>query len=411
VIGWGSNPLGSFSITPSGDQYTFKVVDFLSGKALTDGEVNQGTATAALDKNGQAVLTLNNPDANSFTVSIIADGYRDTKTDVAVGSKQATVVQMVPNGKEVYISKQSGKYDVYTSDLDGANKKVILPGTGSENDQLSLLVNPDNEEAALVSSRDNVRNSDGYLMQTLTMFNTSTGAVITVDHSESVQLVDWFGTKLVYYKVKAGASAANPARYQLESYDYKNSARVELAHANYFNSVIAMKGVIYYAASNNYAGGVSQFDKINPDNTGKAVVMNTDIWNAARSDYDTLVLQTPDGWYTYKPPAAQATKAASPPTNTNRLFVDGNNGKSSLWIDKRDGKGVLLVRDIAGQKDTTLATQSGINYPLRWLNDNTVIYRVSTPTESADYVVSTNGGAAKKINDVTNAAANYNWYY
>ena len=44
--------------------------------------------------------------------------------------------------------------------------------------------------------------------------------------------------------------------------------------------VVSAKGVLYYAASNNYSGGQSQFGKVNPDNTGKQTLLTAPALNA-----------------------------------------------------------------------------------------------------------------------------------
>ena len=76
--------------------------------------------------------------------------------------------------------------------------------------------------------------------------------------------------------------------------------------------------------------------------------------------------------------------------------------KNSLWVDDRDGKSVLLSYDTLARTDKALKTQSGITTSVKWLSNNTVLYRVHTDQETADYVISTDGGDAKKVTDVTN---------
>lgn len=413
TLGWGSNPLGSFALTAVGDQYQFKLTDYVSNAAIAGAEASDGDASAMSDDKGQVVLTLNNPDADSLQVKVTAPNYRQETVTVKVGASQTIPVTLVPSYSDLYVTKQSGKYDVYKADLDGKNRQSVLPGTGLENNQIGLVVNPNGDEAALVSTRDNIHNSDGYMLQALTLINLKTGVPLTIEHSERIQIVDWVGTKLIYVKIRAGASAANPGRYQLMSYDYNASARVELAHANYFNDIVSAKGFIYYASSNNYKGGQSQLIKLDADKNSKQVILNSEVWNMLRSDYDTMSLSTQNGWYSYKIGASQATKLSVAPADTtdNRLFINDSSNKNSLWADQRDGKGVLLLHDIAANKDKVLVSQSGLNYPVRWLSSDLVLYRVVTPAETADYVVNIHGGTPKKVTDVTNANGVSNWYY
>jgi hypothetical protein len=412
-LGLGTNHLDQVALKAVGAQYHFTVVDYVSGKPVTSASATSGEANAVADKKGNIVLTADSSGAATLDVSISAKDYHTTKVSVPIGTTATTTVQLVLAREEVYISKQSGKYDVYKSDIDGQHKTLLLAGTGNENDQISLVSHPTDEVAALISTRDNTRDSGGYLEQALTIINVDDGSDLTIDHSDRIQIIDWIGDRLVYAKVNPGASAGNPQRYLLMSYDYATKQRLTLAHANYFNDVVSANGVIYYASSNGYSGGVSQFAKVNPDSTGSQVLLTNEVWNIFRQDYDDFALDTATNWYTF---ALGSSKPASTPNapanaNTSRLYIDSPDGKHSLWVDTRDGKGALISYDTTAQKDTVLTEQSGLTYPVRWLNDTTVIYRISTPSQSADYVVSLSGGTPKKIADVTNAAGITRWYY
>lgn len=403
VVGLGSNPLGQFSLRAVGTQFHFQLKDFLSGKAVTQAEVSSGQAVAKADKQGRVILTVDKLDSDNLTATVSADGYRKEQVSLKAGGQPQVELGLVPAAKEVYISKQSGKYDTYSIDVDGKNKKLLLAASGYENDSNVLVSNQDGSKAALVSRRDNQHNADGYGLQALTIIDVSNGDTLVLDHSEQIRLISWDKDTLVYVKIKAGASAGNPERYQLMSYNLSSAARLQLATANYFNSIAVVQGEIYYAAENNYSGGVSQLAKIDADGTGKQVLLDhQDVWQISRLGYDTIASSSMDGNYTYTVGDKQPTKSTDQnDMNTNRFYLDSSDGKKSLWIDSRDGKGVLLSYDVQTKKDTTVTTQSGLTPPLRWLTNATVIYRVSTQSEIADYAVSLNGGTAHKITDIT----------
>ncbi len=116
--------------------------------------------------------------------------------------------------------------------------------------------------------------------------------------------------------------------------------------------------------------------------------------------------------YEYKLGDVKTRKLNGAPANLNgRVYVDSPDKKHSLWVEQRDGKGVLLAYDVNAKSDKTLQTKSGINNPVRWLNEQTVIFRVHTDQETADYVMNINGGEPKKIKDVTNTLGIDKWYY
>ncbi|HEX7368180.1 MAG TPA: hypothetical protein VF261_00805 [Candidatus Saccharimonadales bacterium] len=411
-VGMGSNDLGDIALTAVGTQYKFTVVDYVSGKPLSGARADSGASNAEGDSKGTIILTVKDPNGAALSVQVSAQGYNTATVKVAVGNKATTTVQLVPSEREVYVSKQSGTYDVYESYVDGSGKKLLLEGTGLETaNELTLLSDATGNEAALISTRDNIRDSGGYLEEALTVINTNTGAATTIDHSDRIQPVSWIGEYLVYVEVRPGASAANPSRYQLMSYNYVTNERLELDHANYFNDIVSAHGAIYYATSNQYSGGVSQFNGIRPNNTGKQTLLTNDVWNIFRTDYNDFALSTATGWYTYEIGAAKPVSTPNAYNGTSRLYIDSPDAKHSAWIDTRDGKGALIIYDQASGKEATLTEQAGLTYPVSWLNNDTLIYRVSTPQETADYVISLNGGTAKKIADVTNAAGITLWYY
>jgi hypothetical protein len=47
---------------------------------------------------------------------------------------------LVPDRKTVFVAKDSGKYDLYKSYVDGKNREVLLKGTGSENSNIALAM-------------------------------------------------------------------------------------------------------------------------------------------------------------------------------------------------------------------------------------------------------------------------------
>jgi hypothetical protein len=86
------------------------------------------------------------------------------------------------------------------------------------------------------------------------------------------------------------------------------------------------------------------------------------------------------------------------------LFIEqANDFGHSLWLDTHNGMGTLRVHSKTENKDTTIVAQAGLIYPIRWLTDDSAIYRIVTTGEIADYVVGTTPGRQMhKIADVVN---------
>lgn len=403
TVGWGSNPLGSYKIKATGTQYAILVSDYVSGESIEGAEANSDEATAQSDKNGRVILTVEDTDITRLSVTVSASSYRSETVELDAASATAANVVLVPSQKDVFVSKQSGKYDVYTADLDGHNRKLLLAGTGNESSAISLVVSPDGKRAALVSTRDNIRDGDGFLLQALTIIDIEEGTSVTVDHAEQVQLVDWLGNRLIYRSTLAGASAADPQRNRLISYNYDSNARLQLATANQFNAIVSIAGYVYYTVSGTDPHASLGLFKIKTDGSDRKRLSEDEIWTALRTSYDTLSLQTPDGWSVYNLKNGQFSKTAVPASIATYSFADSPKGIYSIWADQRDGSSVLLLHDITKNTDKIITAQNGLTYPFRWINDKAIIYRVANNNEIADYVVSIHGKPAHKVTDASPA--------
>jgi hypothetical protein len=403
TIGWGSNPLGTFKLQATGIQYVLSVTDYLSGKPVIGAEVTSEEANALSDRKGKVVLTFEDTEVTTLAVEVGAPGYRKEALTLDAAASTVANVMLVPAEKAVYLSKQSGKHDVYSSDLDGQNKKLLLAGTGNENNNLSLAVSPDNAFAALVSTRDNKRDEDGYLLFTLTIINIHAGTAVTADHAQQLQLIDWVGDRLVYRMTLAGASAAHPQRNRIISFNYGSNSRTQLATANQFNMALSAKGYVYYAPSSSDPQVAVGLYRVKTDGSGRKRLSEGEVWTGLRTTYNTLSLQTPDGWYSYALNSDQFSKAGPPPSTVSYAFADDSKSRRSAWTDIRDGKGALLLYDVDKDANATLATRDGLTTPLRWVGDKAIMYRVITSAETADYVVSPDGGPSHKLADVTAA--------
>lgn len=403
VLGWGSNPLGQIMLSVTGSKYTFAVKDFLSGTAVLGAEATSGDFNAQADKDGKIVLPVDQNAEKDLEVTIKASEYADQKFTVKLSDTADKVVKMVPSKKHVFVSKRSGRLDVYKIDADSSNEQVLLAGTGSERDDLMLLPHMSKDYVAIVSTRDNKRNKDNYLLSGLFIANVKTGEITKVIQSERIQLVDWANDRVVFVAVTEGASAANPSRSKLYSYEIGQPGPKTIASANYFNDAYVFRSAIYYAPSS-YAVAASSVKlyKVNPDGSGQTTVLDREVWNVFRSEYDVLQLSVQQDWYELKTssdtPVKMSQAPANPKTNAYRESPDK---KHALWVDTRDGKGVLLSYSVESKKDDTVHTQAGLSSPIYWISNTTAVYRISDGRETADYIKSTLGGEPKKLRDVT----------
>ncbi len=396
TIGWGSNPLGDFTLDPTGVKYIIKPVDYVSGQPITSAQATSGDAAANADSKGVITLTLNSTDSSTIPVDVSGENYRTEHIVISADTSKSTPVTLVSSTKSVYVSKQGGTYNVMNSYVDGTGASVLLKGTGSETNNMSLAVDASNKRAAFVSTRDGTRNSDGDLLSALALIDTNDGTTTIIDHAEHIQLVDWIGTTIVFQETTSG-NAGN--KYRIVGYDYVSGKRYELGNASQFNSVVSMGGMIFYAVSSSDPSAQAVLYKVRPDGSGRQTVLDQEVWSAFHVSYDTLDLQTPDGWYSVTG-GGSAARITAPSSYPNYTYIESGTGKSA-WIDQS----TLYIHDEGTGKDTKLAAQSGLSYPVRWISSTLLEYRVASAGVTADYIVATNGGAPKKIADVTSTYA------
>lgn len=410
VVGWGSNPyVDPFQMSAIGSSYVFIVKDSLSGKPITKAEVSDGESVAISGDDGRAVLIIQ-PNDSDLSIIVKAKDYRQEKIALPTTATGDTTVMLTAGKPDVFVSKRSGKYDLYKRDVDGKNETVLLAGTGSEQESLALLVHPDANVAAYVSSRDGKRNKDGYLLSNLYMvdINGKTATKVEGTESEQIQLIDWVGDTLIFVKMVAGPSGNTNGRQRIISYDTKLDKQTEIATANYFNDVEVLKGKLYYAIS-----GSPQLIRINADSSAKTVLLDKETWAMYRTTYDKLLASAANNkWYEQNlADASMVALPGAPAAPIHRIYIDNPVGDKTVWLDNRDGKGVLILQDIKTSTEKTILTMPGLSYPIRWLSDKHLIIRVTTSSETANYIFNIDGGDIKKIGDVTNTAPTNRWYY
>jgi len=397
TVGWGSNPLPDVPLAATGTRYTILVNDYITGKPLAGVQANVGDSTALSDSKGKVELTLENTSAAGALVTLTKDGYRTGGATLKAANQTVNAV-MATARKAIFVSKASGNYDLYKSDIDGTNKEVILPGTGNENGNLSLATSPDGTHAALVSTRDNQHDGDGFLLNTLTLVDTEDRSTATLGHADQIQLIDWVGSRLIYQQVSSDPKVPVGSRYTVISYDYDTNSRVQLAAAPKMNGVFSAQGFIFYtvAASDDNGSLQPGVYKISSEGNGRTRVFDNEVWSGLRTDYNTLAIQNADGWTAYNIKTGATNTITNPSSFTSRLYRDNADHTASLYVNQIQ----LMEYEASTGNETSIQSQEGLNYPVQWF-DGAIIYRVVTATETADYITAP-GGVAHKIADVAN---------
>jgi hypothetical protein len=404
TVGWGSNPQGTIELTPTGAQYEFRVTDVLTTKPVAKVELTSGQSNARTDDDGKAVLTIEEPGEQSFEVRFDASNYRVDTISIDPATTKATEAELAPDARHVFVSKRSGKYDMYSVYADGKQQTPLLKATGSErDDDMTIVPNPSGDTVAYVSTRANQTNVDGYLLSGLLLINTLSQETTPVVTAEQISIVGWAGERLVYIQISEGQSAASNQRYRLMSYDIGTNENKQLASADYINDVRLFGGQIFYALGGGLQPDKAKLYRTNPDGSNTQTLLDQEVWSIVRVSVDELAINTSDQrWHTYSQGAAELEpRDGSPGDTTSRVYIDSPDGKRTAWIDERDGKGVVLVYDFATKTEEAIVATAGIDYPLRWLTNSAIVYRFVSPTETADFVVEASQKQPRKLIDVT----------
>ncbi len=399
TLGLGSNPGVMQEIDATGAQYRFSLTQWLSDDAkVLDAKAQSGEDIARVNDQGELLLIVSDlsPEAE---VLITAEGYREERIPVSELEQELTELEMVPSYNHAFVSNRSGEYDLYTISLDGENEELVLEATGKEREIPFAVQNVDGSRIAYISSRAGEENKDGFILDGLHLVQDGSEERIT--RSEQLQIVGWQGDNLVYVSVIEGVSAGNPQRSKIFSYNAATTERKELASANYFNDVAVVGEKVYYSVSS-FAVPRSQAKLFSVDISGeedRELVVNAQVWTIGYRDVSTLLFNAEERqWFQQDLSTGEVVKLdQSPSASASRNYVFQND--QALRVETRDGKGTLLMTNQEGVESTVLS-ESGISEPMKWINDNYAVYRVTTGSESADYVVRLDNGETQKIVDV-----------
>lgn len=416
----GRNLIDEVRMTATGNRYAFRVLDWHSSTALKDvlAESELDGASAFSDEEGLLKL-VTPPSDEPISLVFQLEGYNSLTFKTEPTNFQEQEVKLVREGYNAFISKRDGQFDLYRSLLDGSQVEKIVEATGKERERtLALSVDPSGQYAALVSTRDGRRNEDGFVLSSLYLVNLNDGALSRIDLSESIEIVGWSKERLVYTAQTAGASGYSPERFKIRSVQIGAMAADTLETSNYFHDVILADDRIYYGPGESFQQNrpAEHFMSFLSDGTDRRTHLESRTVRIARTDFDTLVLETikpnfKQEWFAFSLSSQFAERLDGQPASfeywsANAQFINSPDGNWLAWQEERDGKDVIMLRD-GGGAQRVLANIEGARAPLTWIGNELVIFRVVKPGESADYIISLEPDAQPvKLSDVTNVAGN-----
>ncbi len=415
------------SVTATGRSVPVAITDRITGKAVegvlisVKGDNNQ----ARTDADGKATIILP-ADKSDMPATITADHY--LSLDAKLVQSGPNQLQLVPSGKMYFLSKLSGKIDVVRTNFDGSDRRVVLAGTGTENDNTtSLLASTDWKFLALKSKRDASK------PDVLTLITTSDDSHGTFDEGNAdFTLVGWSGHQFIYSVIRNDAAYWQPKRVALKTLDadsqkvaiIEENASVGLSAADSFyesidNPYIVGDQLTYtkrWWPANYYGSGSLPTDKqasintVRPDGINKKVIKS---FAQADTSIQASLYRPLETYYTVTPPGGAPTQyfeldqgqlktVAKTDVETGAAYptyLISPSATKTFWSEPRDGKNALLVGDKNGENGQQLATQSDFK-AFGWLTDN---YLLIQKGDSELYITTADqikaGVAPLKISD------------
>lgn len=407
LLGRSTNDHIKAELTAQGTPVTFVVKDWVSGTPVKQGEFKVGDRSTKPDANGKVTVIAPPTEDESVSVEMsFKSDYLSKTIELEIGVSDQEIL-VVPTNKHYFVSKRSGVYSVYSSYVDGSELKEFIKGTPQETQSLQFAVSPSGKYAAMSSTREGTRDKDGNLIQKLYWVDLATGQLELLDSGQFMQLYDWSGDTLIYsYSYKQDKETFDRAR--LRTVDALTRNRYDIATTTgYFGQVYVSLHTIIYTKGE--AFGKPEYDKglvlrtsqLKGD-SGRELATKVNVLR--QLDFNKFAYQTPNNQWSELDINTGVVKSISQPNDEGSIYLSTTNAKNErILIDFVDGKRVLKLKQ-TDDNLKELALQSGIAGPIRFLNSTTVVYRAVTPTETADYAVSTLGGEVKKITDVTASA-------
>ena len=385
---------------------------FETTKATRKGDVVRGLAGALLKLLKWVVILLiigsvvavgAVPSLRNKALNLVGLHNNKPSTSSAPATNVAETAPSKSVQRDIYLAKRSGTYNLYKITNAGP-EQLVLAGTGKEDADLALAPNASSKIAALVSTRDGKQDSTGTVQQSIALVDVAAGTATSIDSADKVKLVDWFGDRIVYVLLNTTTSTSDANRYQLVSYDTDKKVRTVLDHTNYLNDVLAAKGSLYYATATSSAS-TGQVVKMQPDGSGKRVILTAEVADISRVSYGSAIFSSVNKWYSYELDALQATATNNVNQSIKRLYIDSPDAKQSAYISDAKGTAKLVVTDTKTGKETTLAVTDAA-YPIYWLSNDTIAYR----SGNSDYSIKLSGGQPTKLADVFDAAGISLWH-
>jgi hypothetical protein len=379
------------------------IKNWLSDQLIEGATTTYEKSNAVTDSTGRASLVIPPTDKKAIEVTIAAPGYITKAVEVQTNTVSKEVA-LVSAQKNYFLSKREGKFDVFSSNLDGSDQRKIIDATGKEDDSLlQFSVNKNNKQAVLVATRDG-KIQNGRIVAGVYSVDLEKASLRKIDEGSDIQLYEWSDATIAYSKSAPELNYDDPSLSRIMTYNSATNKLSQTAAANYFTAVTVANSKLFYNPADAYRpienGVLTSLDL----STGaqKKYMQDRQIAYLSRASYQTLEIQDTAGASFELQIASGTTKPIDRRPTVNLQVATNPSSQIAAWTDRRDGQGALVKRSIKDGVENVVVKISGLTSPVRFVTDTVVVARVATSEETADYVVDISTGKFKKVVDVSN---------
>lgn len=412
------------TLKATGRQVPISLVDVITHAPVVNATVRAAGVETKTNSKGAAIIVLP-ADKASVPATIAAKGYNDASVTIQVttGVIAANGFLITPAGKVYFLSNQSGKLDVVSTNLDGSGRATVVAATGKESDETTRIVNAaDGKYLALLSSRDGGKSK-------IFLVETATGKLSTIDEGDAdFNITGWDGHRLIYVVTRNNVMNWQNGRQALKSFDADNRHITTLdqtvadgnenSYVNqYFNSVYILGGhqifylmcwtrdynsynaYLMYLAKSMAVRTVSSDGQNKKEHKTFSLTQYSGI-NTLLRNLGTVGLATYGSsteYYEFRDDEVKPLQSNNDSfwANQQPYFASPSGGRS-VWSEARDGKNVVFVGGIDGSNGKQVASLESMRVA-GWLSDD---YILASKDQSQElYILPATGlsAAAKPI--------------
>lgn len=386
-----------------GVKVNLDIRNWLTGESIAGAKVSLGEDAAVSDKTGRASIVVPPDSEDKVQLSVAADGYLTQTVPIRVGV-ESKEVSLVSSAKNYFVSKRDGKYDIFSSHIDGANQQKVIEATGKEDpDLLQFSVHRSNRFGVLVANRDG-RVTNNRVVAGVYVIDFSNNTLKKIDEGSDVRLLDWGNDVIAYQITNPDLNYDDPALTRLVSYNVVSGRKSQVAQANYFSAALVAQNTVFYARADGYREDANSPLTSVELSKGTSRTYLDDVIPSylTRANYDQLTLYGSNSQYYSINAGTGSVRVIDRRVDTDVHFGLNPNGAEVLWAETRDGQGTLLARSVKEDNTRTVTKLSGLTGPVRFVTDRLAVVRVVTTTETADYLVDVPTAKTAKIVDVSN---------